>query len=107
MEKHLLQLGLRRDSDSECSTSHSTINHRQWLRSEFCASDHRDVVAGVSIGCRGESEGDRERFTPREDGQRKRSVAVVGSPVHRYRHRGLVVDVRVRFTMYDQIAGPK
>lgn len=45
------------------------------------ARGHRDVVAGVLIGYRGESEGDCEQFIPHEDGYFKRLVAAVGSLV--------------------------
>lgn len=48
------------------------------------ARGHRDVVAGVLIGYRGESEGDCEQINPREHGHFKRLVAAVGSLVQRY-----------------------
>ncbi|EGF26356.1 hypothetical protein RBWH47_05239 [Rhodopirellula baltica WH47] len=48
------------------------------------ALGHRDVVAGVLIGYRGESEGDCEQFNPHEDRHLKRLVAAVGSLVQRY-----------------------
>lgn len=48
------------------------------------ARGHRDVVAGVLIGYRGELAGDCEKFNPHEDGYFKRLVAAVGSLVQHY-----------------------
>ncbi len=48
------------------------------------ARGHRDVVAEVLIGYRGESEGDCEKIDPHEDGHSKRLVAAVGSLVQHY-----------------------